>query len=232
MLKKPFLIFLLSLSIGACTTTQSTLQRKLSIGGIPQFNEYISPMTVPIQPMYKPVVMDFKYEVAINLNITENSSTTSVDQYFDMTGKYEIRRLGNLLTWDIVVKKLTTGGKTLSPNRAIIEARMLMDKFGKVQEIEATSPAFGAKLDQVEKDEFINSMKKSVQQLSFSLPKNPVRSGDPLIKVPNNVLIEMLSIDPGNIEGDLEHIIKGWGIFNEKKAMTAINDCNLGKLYR
>ncbi len=111
MFRKSILIILLSLVIVGCTTTQSSIQKRLSIGGVPQFNEYISPMTVPIQPMYKPVTLNFKIEMAMNFSVTENSSTKKKDEYLKMTGKYKIKKLGDMLTWNLVVDEINTNGK-------------------------------------------------------------------------------------------------------------------------
>lgn len=226
MLKKLFLIFLLSLSIGACATTQSTLQKKMSIGGVPQFNEYISPITIPIQPMYSPAVINFKQEIATNFDVTENSSTKSMHSYVDIAGKYEIKKLGDMLTWDFVINKMTANGKKLSPNLALFEARLLTDEFGKIQEIETTSPALSSSLDQEELAESVDAMKETLKQFSCSLPKNPVRSGDTLMKIDNSNFLAMFSDDEGSVdmEGDLEQIIKGWGYFNEKKVIVTSVD--------
>lgn len=226
MLRKSIILILLSFSMVACTATQSSLKKRLLIGGLPQFNEYISPMTVPVQPMYRPCVLKFKYEMAINFYISENSSTKNVDQYFKMVGKYQIQKLGDMLTWDLIVNKLITNGETIAPNRALIEARMLTDIFGRIQEIEATSPALSSNMEQKKIDEFINSMKQSIKKISVGLPEKPVRSGDSIIKINKNSFLDMVPEFQNNIKMDDEiaYIIKGWSFFNGRKIIVASMD--------
>jgi len=223
MLRKSIILILLSFSMAACTATQSSLKKRLLIGWVPQFNEYISPMTVPVQPMYRPCVFKFKSEMAANFYVTENSSTEKVNQYIKMEGKCKIQKLGDMLTWDLIVNKVVTNNETIAPNHALVQARMLTDMFGKIQEIEATSPALSSNIEQEKIDKFVKSMKQSIKKISAGLPENPVRSGDSIIKINKSSLLAMEPEFQNDIkmDGEIAYIIKGWSFFNGKKVIVA-----------
>lgn len=226
MLKKTVIIYILVFSIIACAPIRSPLEKRLENGDIPQFNEYISPMYVPIQPMYSPVTFDFNYSVAMNISVTVQSSTQNQTEYFEITGSQKIAKLGDLLTRDLNVNKVSKGSDTISLNQ-LLEVRMLTDKFGEVHEIEVTAPALiASNIEQKKIDEFIASVRESMKGYATILPKNPVRSGDSIFKMDKSLWSKVMAEfgDNINIDNNFEYKIKGWSYFNKNKVIVASID--------
>ena len=223
-MKKIIIICILVFSISACTPFRHPLEKRLENGDIPQFNGYISPISVPIQPMYSPVTSDFNYSQAMKISGNEGSKTFNETEYIEMTGRTKIAKLGDLLTWDLYVNKIIIGGETLSfPNHNWIEIRMLTDKFGEVREVEITSPALiAANMKKKEMDEFIASISESMNLFTGVFPKNPVRSGDYIFKADKSFILKQLSkIGVNHIDNEFKYIIKGWGYLNNNKVIVA-----------
>ncbi len=245
MFKKTILIVILSCLAVACTTIRlpvqkTPLQKELASGAIPRFDGYVSPITIPIRPMYKPAVSDVKLGIAWSFSFTEKSTTKKEDlPYVEMTGKQKIEKAGDMLVWDITFDKWMKRGKIAPVELGV---RLLTDLYGKVQEVEVIAPDVG---DKKEQDGFAEIMK-----LRPVFSETSVRSGDPIIQQASSKseseiyqLISQYIFDTPPNEGSVEfsgdlfkdnqnlYITKGWSFFNGRKVVVAnINDFSTGKM--
>ena len=222
MFRKSIMILLfIPFLIMACATTQTPLKKKLLTNSTPQFNGYITKIYKPIQPMYKPVESNFKLSISmVDLEIPKNSSTKKSTEYLEIAGNCKIEKLGDLLTWEYKLIEVTADGKTTTFKDLPVIGRILADKFGKIQETESMHPNFrDPNISPKKKDASIKWIHKASY---YPLPTNPIRSGDPIVKIEYNVSeIDTELWKDFRIYNDGELIIDGWGFFNEKKVMVA-----------
>ena len=209
--------------IAACQSTHPPIQKF----GVPKYNEYITPISVPFQPEYTSVSTRFKMSVTMDLSIIDKSLAKNKTENIEMVGSAKISKLADFLTWEVNVKKLVTNGKTISPNKSLVAARIFTDKFGKVHDLELSSPALlGSNVDQKEIDNFIKSMRQSMKSFGAVLSEKPVITGDPITKIDKTILSKMIEEIGSNspIDNDIECIVKGWGMFNKKRVIVASVD--------
>jgi hypothetical protein len=229
MFRKSFIILLfIPFLIMACATTQTPLQKKLLINSTPHFNGYISKIYKPFQPMYRPVESNCKLSISMEFPETTNSSTDKFTKYIEMTDSYKIEKLGDLLTWEHKYINITVDGKTVTLKGSPAFCRMLMDRFGNIQEVELMHPKFRVpNMYPTEQGEFISNLKSMHIIFYPPLPNNPVRSGDPIFKIFGITSFSEIDTElrkDFRIYKDLEYIIDGWSFFNEKKVVVASID--------
>ena len=222
--KSIIILFFLPFLIMACATTKTPLQKKLFTDSTPQFNGYISKIYEPIQPIYKPVESNFKLSISIDFAETKNSSTDKFTKYIEITGIYKIEKLGDLLTWEYKSINITVDGKTVTLKGSPAFCRILMDRFGNIQEIELMHPNFSVpNISPKKKSELINYF-KIIHKITYPpLSTNTVRSGDPIVKIRAHNVSEIdteLRKDFRRYDG-LEYIVNGWSFFNKKKVIVA-----------
>ena len=228
-MKNKYLSLIVAFFIFSCSPIKTPLEQKLLDGEMPSFNSYISPITVPIQPEYSPVKANFTYSIATFMSITENNQVKNKSEYLKMTGKTKISNIADQLVWDIDINTVVSEGKTVSPKQSLASLRLLTDKYGKMNEIELSSPALiAANVDHKEIDEFLKTIRSSMETFGSILPNTPVNSGDPITKIDKNTMLKILEEDAQNInmENDLKYIIDGWSVFNDKKVIVASIDQN------
>ena len=227
MFRKSIMILLfIPFLIMACAATQTPLKKKLLTNSTPQFNGYITKIYQPIQPMYKPVESNFKASMSINFAGNKNSSTEKFTISLKITGTYKIEKLGDLLTWEYKYINITADGKTSKLKGSPVLCRMLMDRFGKIQEIELMHPGLCVpNISQKKRDEIVGVF-RSLHELFYPpLLMKPVRSGDPIAKIYNvfSKINTELHKD-FKLYHNLKYIINGWSFFNKSKIIVASID--------
>lgn len=232
MKKNKLLLFLLMvILLTACQALEPPLKKRLLYGGAPIFEGYITPISVPIQPMYKPVSIKTELSQATYTKTIKNSSIEETFESVEYFGETKISSLGDMLLWDGKITKIIINGKTTAPDIPLMEMRMLSDSYGKFKEVEMSSPALSkANVDQEAIDNYLDAFKKMMKKSYPHLPDKPVRSGDYFQKIDTSFFADvynaMFPDDPiPKIDGDaLGSIIKGWGYYNEKKVVVASMD--------
>lgn len=162
--------------------------------------------------------------MALNFNLVKKPSTKKiVTDYTFVEGKCKIAKLGEMLTWEMIVDKMLLKGKTISPSLPLIEARILTDKHGVIKEVEASSPSLAPKADQKVIDEFVESMKDSVKRPCISLPMSPVHTGDVITKISKDTFLKMMPLIKANytMNDEIAYIVQGWSYYKNKKVIVA-----------
>ena len=223
-------ILLVCACLTACASQEPVLIGSLLGGGIPLFTQPVEPILDPIQPCYKPTAVHFTYAMAMYAQVGAGASPREAVRYFEMTGENHIAQLGDLLTWNMRVKKMVSAGETIAPGPDLIEARILMDRFGTILDIEIASPATdaaGARHRQAAA--LIASTKAALEKFGAFLPQHPIRSGDAIVKIDRGTFGDLLAGFTADVKlnKDLEYITQGWSRFQGKKVLVAAIDESL-----
>ena len=223
---RPLIFLALIPLLTGCVPSKSTI----TDFSIPIYQDYISPITVPIQPEYKPASVYFEYSTIMDSSITEKSKTEKKSSSLKMEGNTNIRKLGELLIWDTNVNKMLDNGKSYSPSKSLISIKLLTDRYGEIQEFELSSPALeSSRAAKAEVDKFIELMRKNMKSFGAVLSSSPVRTGDTIRQTNMDYLVDsMEQINKSSLIGDsLNWIVKGWGIHNKKKVIVTSVDSEL-----
>jgi hypothetical protein len=151
------------------TSCASPLKQKLLSEKEPKFEGLVSPITIPIQPEYKPASGKWELESITLIG----KKTTEIG----MNSNFNISALGDLFVWNITVVKIKIGTKTIAPNLPIMDARMLIDKFGVPSEFEMSLPAFkNSELSDKIRQDLRAEFKKTIEQLKSDFPTSPTNA--------------------------------------------------------
>ena len=229
-----FIFLVPTILLASCA--QPPLQKQLLTGDIPQFQGYISPISAPIQPVIAPVEAESVATVAMVFNVTEGSTTSKINKCYKTTIKYQIKREDDSLVWSFAewkVYELKPGDRSVllyqfpADYRAY---RVIMDKFGEIQEIESPRSQF---------DETISAESMALaeaalpetplKESSLIFSRGPVVSGDSIFEQCQTTIGEMIPAFSESVDAetdiDIDYIIKGWSYFNGKKVIvTAIDE--------
>jgi hypothetical protein len=199
----------------------------LLAGGVPRFAQPVEPILAPIQPRYKPTSVHFTYAMAMYAQVGNAPTPREALRYFEMAGENHITKLGDLLSWHMRVKRMVAAGETIAPGPDLIEARLLMDRFGTILDIEIASPVTDAPGPKHQAaTALIMSTKAALQKVGTFLPRHPIRSGDAIVKIDRSTFGDLLAGFKAHVKltKDLEYILLGWSRFQGKRVLVAAID--------
>jgi len=140
-MKRLFNLFLLLNFVVLVGCAASYPKQALMNCELPEYKGYITPITIPIRPSYKPS----SYE--INIRNAERSSQNSTNKITEdkATIRVQVDKFGESLIWDFSLKKLVMQWENQElnfPDSSIpyLNSRLLTDKLGKIGEMETSSP--------------------------------------------------------------------------------------------
>lgn len=170
----------------SCASTQ---KKMLLSGQVPQFKGCFSPISISIQPCYKPVSLKYFTSFNVYMQISELSEQKEeyIDGYFG--GFIQVSEVGEHLLWKYDITSMDVGNKKWDLTIPIARCKWSSDNLGTVKEFDISSPAIEAgilifKGGQQEYDEFLKTTRKDfekyISQVGYILSNNPVKTGDSL----------------------------------------------------
>lgn len=214
------------LGLVGCATL-SSLQKELAAGGIPRFDGYITPITIPVLLRYKPTEFRAKGSVALSINTGRQTDEVFIEAIIES----KIRKLGNLLTQDFRFEELTVNREVISIP-AGFGMRALMDARGSIQEIELVGIGSHG-MPEKERTEFQETF-EGVKNIPL-LPEMPVRSGDSFsfgsgerFDDAINKILELGEFS--DLFSNNEYTVDGWGVVNGRRLLVTSIDSTITKI--
>ncbi|MCE5319270.1 MAG: hypothetical protein LLG04_18140 [Parachlamydia sp.] len=220
--------------IASCVTP---LEKSLHNEELPQFHAPITPITIPIQPEYKPVqnvVLNTSLVMDINItfyNGSEKKTRSIYETDISMKSVYNVRKLGEMLTWNVNVIEYSENYDSLRPSVPLADCTILTDKYGNVKESEILLPFFEQpqvrlKMGEAKYEEIKKEMKEAVM-FSSTFPNTPVITGS---NFTNTNILKYFENSPvfeplvRIIPEEPKNILKGWAYFNGSKVLVHTTD--------
>jgi len=220
-------------SLASCA---SPLKKSLVNEEIPQFNGSVTPITIPIQLEYKPVKSKINISMAFDYNLILNTGSGKKSHLLSesetsMKLISDIKKLGDMLIWNMKVIEYTENNNAHKPHIPIAEFTLLTDKYGDIKESEISLPFFEqpqvrSKIGEKEFENMKKEIKESLQ-LSSTLPNTPVITGDYFIKT--RAFESLLTDSFFNLSGkeipeEPASIVKGWAYYDDRKVLVSSID--------
>lgn len=205
----------LALSLFACASPQ---KEKLLSNYEPRFSGNFSPISIPLEPTYKPALVKFTTSVAVYAQLYGKEEGF---YEFSMSGKCQVSRLGDNLLWVMDVNEYTVGNTKVRDEISVFHAKVLGDAYGKAKEFDISSPAIESgrlKLQESKQTykEWLETTRKEITRSSAImavLPEKPVRTGDIFFKMPLIDIIEPI-VSAVALSGSEKEQIRKWAIEN------------------
>ena len=227
---------LLVLLIGMCflSSCASPLKKQLLSNEVPTFGGPITPISIPIQPEYKPSKIKIDSKIALVFDITTYTGSSPKKNYaseeeWSESWTSHATKLGDMLTWDLKMVEYTENFRTTRPNIPLAEIKILTDKRGSIKEHEILLPFFEQpQIRSKMGDKEIENLKKEMKNaLDFSpaLSQTPVVTGS--ILYTTNVFEAFKAktgIDLLSNKEKPNSIVKGWGYFEGRKVIISSMD--------
>ena len=200
-----------ALSFLSCVSPQ---QKKLLSDSVPQFTGNFSPISVPFQPAFRLV------QIKQSCSVSAYVQPYGRDEVFlevGITGKCKISQLGDSLLWVWDVSEFKMGSTTLRDDVSILQMKMLSDASGRMKEFDVSSPAVESgrlvlkESKQTYKD-WLEAARKEIMGYSaytYTLPDNPVRTGDVFFKLPLTEILQS-NLQSANITEPVKDLLKKW----------------------
>ena len=228
-MKKPCLLFVIVFLAILTISCASPIKEKLFSRANPQFDGIVTPITIPIQFEYKPASGNFKLDTIVGA-IVGNKKYSDESSF---SGNFQVSRLGDSLIWNSKITRMKTGNNSFAPTLPILDARLLTNKFGKIEESEISFPAFEkANIEENQRKKIYDDTKNALKNFGQSLPQTPIKSGDVLAVLMDKDQIEAmvqhlwtsapaLSFDSAE-HHDINLILKGWSYYQNRKVLVGL----------
>jgi hypothetical protein len=114
----------------------------------------------------------------------------------NLTGDTQVAEAGELLTWDVKIKKIEINSQNIPLDQPVLNCNVLMDKYGNIKSFDLSLPALAkvdvrAKIGEKEYVEMVETI-KYVAAITKVFPSTKVRNGDVLLHIDIRDLIRYL----------------------------------------
>ena len=220
----------LAVCISSCAKIDPPAIKQLDNITAPKYSGHITPISIPIQPMYKPVeakteLTQISYAIVKEDDSSAQKDSSSINIWADI----KIKNMGNLLVWDVNINKMKVNGELIDPSVNVAEFRFLSDRYGEIKESETTAP----ELERLNKnhqaiEDSIATMRNLMMKTNTVLPKNPIKTGDIYLRVENSYIVDLMDSliqedgmeFDGVVDGSMKYIVEGWGFLGGKKVVV------------
>jgi hypothetical protein len=151
----------------------------------------------------------------------------------NLIGSTRVAEAGELLTWDVKIKKIEINSKHIPLDQPIFNCNVLMDRYGNIEFFDLSLPALSeadvrAKISEREYEQLVETIKYIVGTTKvFSSTK--IRSGDVLVQMNIRDLIrycvkeipESRWLYPITRQENLEYIVQGYTNFKGQRVLLA-----------
>ena len=151
----------------------------------------------------------------------------------NLIGDTRVAEAGELLTWDVKIKKIEINSKHVPLDQPILNCNVLMDRYGNIKSFDLSLPALveaavRAKISEREYEELVKTI-KYVVTITKVFSSTKVRSGDVLVRINMRDLIRYLVKEipesqwlyPITRQENLEYIVEGYTNFKGQKVLLA-----------
>jgi hypothetical protein len=242
MTKRKYILAMLIANLVLLVSCVSPSMKSLINEEIPKFSGVITPVTILIQPEYKPLRGKVIATSVVNANLilkgSEVKKYSILESEITMTSIADIKKIGDMLTWNLKTYEITENNQSRKVNIPYFDVTLLTDKYGEVKEFECLAPYFEqpsirSKMGETKLEEIKSEMKKSFQ-FSRPLTRTPIITGSVIFELPlKSALHEIIQESPllSQYEDVLLKVpetigskVQGWAYFEGRKVLVVITD--------